>query len=109
MNQRNYHLLSLSNPSFVGIIPGGQSFAISHGDITTVQSLGTGFTWKPSLRSGTTLILAGGDDRGNGTAGSILNVVSAGTNMDSSCLSGTSPSSTPGSPAGGSYPTGTGR
>lgn len=29
--------------------------------------------------------------------------------MDSSCLSGTSPSSTPGSPAGGNYPTGTGR
>ena len=53
-------------------------------------------------------MLIAGDNRGNGTGGSILNVVSAGTNQDGSCLSNTSPSSTPGSPAGGSYPTGGG-
>ncbi|KDR84275.1 hypothetical protein GALMADRAFT_205972 [Galerina marginata CBS 339.88] len=95
-------------PNFLGIIPGGQSFSIPQGSITQVASQGTGFTWKPSLRGGTTLIIVGGDNRGNGTAGSSLNVVSSGFNNDGSCLSDSSPSSTPGSPAGGSYPTGTG-
>ncbi len=95
-------------PNFVGVIPGGQSFSVPQGAITNQTSLGTGFTWKPSLRAGTTLMLVGGDSRGNGTGGSILNVVSAGTNQDGSCLSNSSPSSTPGSPAGGSYPTGSG-
>lgn len=50
-------------------------------------------------------MIVGGDDRGNGTAGSIFNVVLGGTLNDASCLSSNSPSSTPGSPAGGSYPT----
>ena len=95
-----------STPNFLGVIPGGQSFAIPEGNITDVPSQGTGFTWKPSLRGGTTLIIVGGDDRGNGTAGSTLNVVSSGVNNDGSCLSNSSPSSTPGTPAGGSYPTG---
>ncbi|CAA7259384.1 unnamed protein product [Cyclocybe aegerita] len=94
-------------PNFLGVIPGGQSFAVPQGQITTVPSQGTGFTWKPSLRGGTTLILVGGDSRGNGTGGSTLNVVSSGIQNDGSCLSNSSPSSTPGSPAGGSYPTGT--
>jgi hypothetical protein len=97
-----------STPNFLGVIPGGQSFAIPQGTITDVTSQGTGFTWKPSLRGGTTLIIVGGDSRGNGTAGSTLNLVSSGVNNDGSCLSDNSPSSTPGSPAGGSYPTGTG-
>ena len=97
-----------STPNFLGVIPGGQSFAIPQGTITDVTSQGTGFTWKPSLRGGTTLIIVGGDSRGNGTAGSTLNLVSSGVNNDGSCLSDSSPSSTPGSPAGGSYPTGTG-
>ncbi|PPQ69887.1 hypothetical protein CVT26_014150, partial [Gymnopilus dilepis] len=95
-------------PNFVGVIPGGQSFAIPQGQITTIQSEGTGFSWTPSVRAGTTLILVGGDNRGNGTGGSFFNVVSAGINNNGSCLSNSSPSSTPGSPAGGSYPTGTG-
>lgn len=51
-------------------------------------------------------MIVGGDNRGNGTAGSSLNVVSAGISPDTSCLDASSPSSTPGSPAGGSYPTG---
>ncbi|KAF8883192.1 hypothetical protein CPB84DRAFT_1750740 [Gymnopilus junonius] len=93
-------------PNFLGVIPGGQSFAVPEGSITQVPSQGTGFTWTPSLRGGTTLILVGGDNRGNGTAGSSLNVVSSGINNNGSCLSNSSPSSTPGSPAGGSYPTG---
>ncbi|KAF8166705.1 hypothetical protein BJ912DRAFT_1025856 [Pholiota molesta] len=92
-------------PNFLGIIPGGESFAIPEGPITNVTEQGTGFTWKPPLRGGTTLILVGGDARGNGTAGSALNSVSSGINNDGSCLSDSSPSSTPGSPAGGSYPT----
>jgi hypothetical protein len=90
----------------VGVIPGGQSFQIPvPSQLTTVDSEGTGFNWTPSVRGGTTLIIAGGDNRGMGTGGSVLNTVSAGTNLDNSCLSGNSPSSTPGSPAGGSYPT----
>ncbi|KAG5652090.1 hypothetical protein H0H81_006353 [Sphagnurus paluster] len=92
-------------PNFLGLIPGGQSFAIPESEITNVPSQGTGFSWTPSLRGGTTLIIVGGDARGNGTAGSSLNTVSNGPNNIGTCLSDASPSSTPGSPAGGSYPT----
>jgi len=94
-----------STPNFLGVIPGGQSFPIPEDQITNVQSQGTGFTWIPSLRSGTTLIIVGGDSRGNGTAGSSLGTVSNGPFNNGTCLTNTSPSSTPGSPAGGSYPT----
>ncbi|KJA21348.1 hypothetical protein HYPSUDRAFT_140777 [Hypholoma sublateritium FD-334 SS-4] len=94
-------------PNFLGVIPGGQSFAVPEGTLTTVPSQGLGFTWIPSLRAGTTLALMGGDARGNGTAGRIQNVVSLGTSDVESCLSDSSPSSTPGTPAGGSYPTST--
>ena len=73
-----------------------------------MASEGTGFTWQPSLRGGTTIILVGGDNRGNGSAGSTTNLVSSGVENDISCLSDTSPSSTAGSPAGGAYPTGNG-
>ena len=90
----------------MGIIPGGESFAIPQGQITTVQSQGTGFSWTPSLRGGTTFILVGGDARGNGTAGNVVYTVGSGINNVESCLNNSSPSSTPGSPAGGSYPTG---
>ncbi|KAF8637845.1 hypothetical protein AX17_002471 [Amanita inopinata Kibby_2008] len=93
-------------PTFLGIIPGGQSFSIPESSITDKPSQGTGFSWTPPLRGGTTLVIVGGDNRGNGTAGSSLNVVSTGFQNDGSCLSNASPSSTPGSPAGGSYPTG---
>lgn len=50
-------------------------------------------------------MIIGGDNRGNGTGGSALYVVGNGINNDGSCLSNNSPSSTPGNPAGGSYPT----
>lgn len=95
-------------PNFLGIIPGGQSFAVPETNITNVVSEGTGFTWIPSIRGGTTLILVGGDNRGNGSAGSTLILVSSGIDNDISCLSDTSPSSTAGDPAGGAYPTGNG-
>ncbi|KAG6896394.1 hypothetical protein C0992_008603 [Termitomyces sp. T32_za158] len=93
--------------TFLGVIPGGQSFAIPESNITNIDSQGTGFSWTPNLRGGTTLIVVGGDTRGNGTAGSSLNVVSSGPSNIGSCLNDASPSSTPGSPAGGSYATST--
>lgn len=98
--------LACSTPKFLGVIPGGQSFAIPEVEITNIQSQGTGFSWTPSLRGGTTFILIGGDNRGAGSAGSVLNTVSSGVNNIGTCLNDQSPSSTPGSPAGGSYPTG---
>ncbi|KJA14566.1 hypothetical protein HYPSUDRAFT_1071961 [Hypholoma sublateritium FD-334 SS-4] len=95
-------------PNFLGIIPGGQSFIIQEGSITTdsTGNTGTGFSWTPSLRAGTTFLLTGGDPRGNGTGGAVSYVVALGNDVDS-CLSNNSPSSTPGSPAGGSIPTST--
>ncbi|KAK0192881.1 hypothetical protein F5146DRAFT_1041852 [Armillaria mellea] len=94
-------------PNFLGVIPGGQSFTVPEASMTNVTSQGTGFSWTPSIRGGTTLLLVGGDDRGNGTAGSALFTVSSGISNNSTCLNSESPSSTPGTPAGGSYPTGT--
>lgn len=91
-------------PSFQGVIPGGNSFSVPQSSLTTVPEQGLGFDWKPSVRAGTTVILTGGDDRGLGTAGSSVFIVNPGSN---DCLSDASPSSTPGSPAGGSYPTST--
>ncbi|KAG6918356.1 hypothetical protein DXG01_015005 [Tephrocybe rancida] len=93
--------------NFLGIIPGGQSFTIPQSEITNVETQGTGFSWTPSIRGGTTLIIVGGDSRGNGTAGSTLNTVSSGPDNIGSCLNDVSPSSTPGTPAGGSYATST--
>lgn len=92
-------------PSFQGVIPGGQSFSIPEGQITQVSGQGTGFSWTPSVREGSTLIVVAGDDRGLGTGGSGLYTVSQGIYPNSSCLTTTSPSSTIGSPAGGTYPT----
>ncbi|KAI6043961.1 hypothetical protein EDC04DRAFT_2890376 [Pisolithus marmoratus] len=91
--------------SFQGVIPGGQSFAIPSGTLSEVSSEGTGFNWTASVRAGTTLILVAGDGRGLGTGGSGLYNVAAGLYPDSSCLTDSSPSSTAGPPAGGSYPT----
>ncbi|KAG1736085.1 uncharacterized protein EDB91DRAFT_535270 [Suillus paluster] len=92
-------------PSFQGVIPGGQSFSIPEGQITQVSNEGTGFSWIPSVREGSTLIVVAGDDRGLGTGGSGLYTVAQGIYPNSSCLTTTSPSSTLGSPAGGTYPT----
>lgn len=93
--------------NFLGVIPGGQSFSIPQSAVTdqSAQGFGTGFSWTPSVRSGTTLIIVGGDNRGTGTAGSILITVSSGATSNNTCLSDSSPSSTAGNPAGGTYPT----
>ena len=112
------HLISVSTPNFLGIIPGGQSFVVPEGTITTDSTTGTGFSYQANLRAGTTFLLMGGDVQGNGTGGSVTYIVGLG-NDDGSCLSNNSPSSTPGTPAGetgsssspsstgGSVPTGT--
>ncbi|EED85695.1 predicted protein [Postia placenta Mad-698-R] len=63
------------------------------------------FDWPPSVRIGTTVILVGSDNSGAGTGGSGLYIVSQGSSQ--SCLNASSPASTPGSPAGGTYPTST--
>lgn len=94
-----------STPQFQGVIPGGQSFDIPVGATTARTGEGIGFNWTPSVRISTTLLLVGGDDRGPGIAGSNPYTLQQGSSQ--SCLNSTSPSSTPGSPAGGSYPTST--
>ena len=93
-----------SIPTFQGLIPGGQSFQIPQGDISSIDGQGTGFSWIPSVRAGSTVIITAGDNRGSGNGGSAPFIVGYG---DNSCLNNNSPSSTPGSPAGGSYPTST--
>ena len=95
------------NVSFYGVIPGGESFMITQGAISTVASEGVGFNWTANIRGGTTLVIGAGDGRGLNSGGSDTYIVSSGLNPDSSCLNSEAPSSTPGSPAGGSYPTGT--
>ncbi|KAF8549432.1 hypothetical protein OG21DRAFT_1421256 [Imleria badia] len=92
-------------PNFQGVIPGGESFSIPVGTITNATDMGTGFQWMPTVREGSTLLVVAGDDRGLGTGGSDLFTVSAGLYPNSSCITNTSPSSTAGPPAGGSYPT----
>lgn len=85
-------------PTFGGIIPGGQSFAIPESSITTSSTQGTGFSWTPSIEGGTTLIIVAGDNRGMGSGGAAPFTV--GLNNDGSCLNTLSPSSTAGTPAG---------
>ncbi|KAK2459886.1 hypothetical protein APHAL10511_008086 [Amanita phalloides] len=85
-------------PSFLGIIPGGQSFALPESGITQLPTQGTGFSWTPSIQGGSTLIIVASDDRGKGTGGSVTFTVHG--QSDSSCLNDQSPSSTPGTPAG---------
>jgi len=94
------------NPQFYGVIPGGQSFQIQQGNLSTVPEKGYGFDWTVPVRVGTTVMILGGDDRGIGTAGSTTLTVQAGiAAVNNTCLNDSSPSSTAGTPAGGSYPT----
>jgi hypothetical protein len=89
-----------------GIIPGGNSFDIPQGSLSTNNITGTGFSWTVDINGGTDILLIAGDERGIGSAGVAPFTVAFSAN--SSCMSGTSPSSTAGSPVGGSYPTSTG-
>ena len=90
---------------FHGIIPGGDSFTIPQSNVTTNNVTGTGFSWTVDITGGTNILIIGGDDRGIGSGGVAPFTVAYSAN--NTCLSGTSPSSTAGSPAGGSYPTST--
>lgn len=91
---------------FYGAIPGGTSFAVPQGSLSTNNSTGTGFGWTVDITGGTNVIIIGNDGRGIGSGGSAPFTISYSGN--NSCLKSTSPSSTAGSPAGGSYPTSTG-
>lgn len=91
--------------NFYGTIPGGTSFSIPQGALSTNNDTGTGFNWTADITGGTNVLLIGSDGRGMGSGGSAGFTVSYSTN--GSCLSGSSPSSTAGNPAGGSYPTST--
>lgn len=89
------------------VIPGGQSTEINQGTLTTVADEGVGFNWSVPVRLGTTVTLVVGDSRGIGSAGSVQQNVQQGESaVNNTCLNASSPSSTPGSPAGGAYPTG---
>ncbi|TFK26517.1 hypothetical protein FA15DRAFT_679586 [Coprinopsis marcescibilis] len=91
---------------FFGVIPAGQSFAIPQAELTSQVGFGTGFNWTVNVRTGTTMVLTGGDSRRRGNAGSVTYFISGGIDQDDSCLNSDSPSATPGDPAGGSYATG---
>ena len=99
--------------TFYGVIPGGDTFNIPQGSLSTVDpnisgptQPGTGFSWTVDITGGTNILLVGSDDRGIGSGGTAPFTVAYSTNT--TCLNRTSPSSTVGNPAGGSYPTSTG-
>ncbi|KIM74568.1 hypothetical protein PILCRDRAFT_14335 [Piloderma croceum F 1598] len=81
---------------FYGVIPGGQCFPINEENIGTGSDAGFDFT--VPVRAGVTVLLIGGDSRGIGSGGSEQIVVEQSGSQ--SCLDSSSPSSTPGSPAG---------
>ncbi|KAK7463050.1 hypothetical protein VKT23_007636 [Stygiomarasmius scandens] len=94
------------DPTFFGVIPGGDAFVIPKSSETQEQGTGTGFNWTPNIRSGTTLHIIANDNRGNGTGGSSRNTVLDSLQNDNSCLNGDSPSTTGSPVAGGSLPDG---
>jgi len=82
-----------------GVIAGGESFIIN-------VNANSGATFTPQIVPGVNVLVVVGDSRGFGSGGSAQQVIQPGNN-DKSCINGNSPSSTAGSPAGGSYPTST--
>jgi len=82
-----------------GVIAGGDSFVIN-------GNANSGATFTPQIVPGVNVLVVVGDNRGFGSGGSAQQIIQPGNN-DNSCINGNSPSSTPGSPAGGSYPTST--
>jgi hypothetical protein len=100
-----HHVPPCRTVSFYGTIPGGTSFAIPQGSLSSNTDTGTGFNWTVDIAGGTNVLLVANDDRGTGSGGSAGNVIAYSSN--NSCLNNNSPSSTAGNPAGGSYPTST--
>ena len=99
------HLFSYSTVNFYGVIPGGESFNIPQSPLSTAIGAGTGFSWAVDITGGTSILVVGGDDRGIGSGG--FEGYTVGYSSNSSCLNSASPSSTPGIPAGSSFPTST--
>ena len=93
---------------FYVAIPGGISSTIPQSPLSSAGEVannetGIGFPWTVDITGGTNVILVGSDDRGMGSGGHAAYTIAP--TPDDGCLDSTSPSSTPGSPAGGSYPT----
>ena len=82
--------------NFYGTIPGGTSFAIPQGSLSSNNVTGTGFNWTVDIASGTNILLIGNDDR-VGSGGYVE--VTIAPYVDTSCLNNNSPSSTAGNPA----------
>ncbi|KAH9074156.1 hypothetical protein EDB83DRAFT_2312513 [Lactarius deliciosus] len=53
--------------NFYGVIPGGNSFNMPQGPLSTNNVTGTGFSWTVDISSGTNILIIGGDDRGIGS------------------------------------------
>jgi hypothetical protein len=99
------HVPPCRTVNFYGTIPGGTSFAIPQGSLSSNNGTGTGFNWTVGIAGGTNVLLIANDDRGIGSGGSAGFTIAYAA--DNSCLNNNSPSSTAGNPAGGSYPTST--
>jgi len=84
-------------PTFVAVIPGGQSLAIEPGSGITNSTTdeGIGFTWVPNIREGTQVVFVSGDNRGLGSGGSSQTIIDHSDN--STCVP---PAGTTGTPPG---------
>jgi hypothetical protein len=91
--------------NFYGTIPGGTSFTIPQGSLSTNNDTGTGFNWTVDIVGETDILLVGNDDGGIGSGGSVEYTIA--NTVNNSCLNNNSPSSTAGNPSGGSYFTST--
>jgi hypothetical protein len=100
------HVPPCRTVNFYGAIPGGTSFAIPQGSLSSNNVTGTGFNWTADIAGGTDVLLVGNDNGGIASGGYVKYTIA--NSVNNSCLNNNSPSSTAGSPAGGSYPTGTG-
>ncbi len=99
------HVPPCRTVNFYGTIPGGTPFAIPQGSLSSNNVTGTGFNWTVDIVGNTDVLLIGNDDNGIGSGGYAPVTIALSTN--GSCLNSNSPSSTPGNPAGGIYPTST--
>ncbi|KAK7440955.1 hypothetical protein VKT23_016732 [Stygiomarasmius scandens] len=92
------------DPTFFGVIPGGDAFVVPKSSETQEQGKGTGFNWTPNIHAGTILHIIANDNHGNGTGGSSRSTVLDNLQNDSSCLNSDSPSTTGSPVAGGPVP-----
>lgn len=68
------------------MIPGGQAWEVPADDLTTEANKGIGFSFTIPVRGGTLLALVAGDNRGWGSAGSIVTTVGNGINPNNTCI-----------------------